>query len=204
MNMPLNDRRKYELRARAERHRETRERIVAATVALHREVGPARTTIADIARRAGVQRLTVYNHFPEPAQLLGACQGQFLAESPPPDLSPDGGTGDPLDVLERTLTRLYAWFRANEAMERHVHRDRHVLPVLDELLRRTADPRFDAVAAEYGSLLARTPEPPAPLRAMVRVALDFGTWALLAERDLPDAGAAALMRLAVAGVLSSR
>ncbi|HEV2416149.1 MAG TPA: TetR family transcriptional regulator, partial [Candidatus Dormibacteraeota bacterium] len=48
--------RTYQLRVRADRQRETRERIVAATEALHAEVGPARTTIADIARRAGVER----------------------------------------------------------------------------------------------------------------------------------------------------
>ncbi|MBA2357350.1 MAG: TetR family transcriptional regulator, partial [Actinobacteria bacterium] len=37
--------------------------MAAVTAALHEEVGPARTTIAEIARRAGVQRLTVYKNF---------------------------------------------------------------------------------------------------------------------------------------------
>ena len=37
---------------------------------LHKEVGPAQTTIAEIARRAGVQRLTVYNHFPTKPDLV--------------------------------------------------------------------------------------------------------------------------------------
>ena len=63
------EKRKYELKARAERQRETRRRIVDATVALHEEVGPAKTTVAEIARRAGVQRLTVYNHFPDDGEL---------------------------------------------------------------------------------------------------------------------------------------
>jgi len=80
--------RSYELKGRAERQLQTRRRIVDATVALHEELGPARTTIAEIARRAGVQRLTVYNHFPEESDLFAACQGQFLAPQPPPDFGP--------------------------------------------------------------------------------------------------------------------
>src|SRR5262252_4872841 len=84
VNAVSSDRPKYKLRARAERQRQTRERIVAATVALHREVGPARTTVADVARRAGVQRLTVYNNFPRLSDLLVACQHAFLTASPPP------------------------------------------------------------------------------------------------------------------------
>ena len=82
----FSEKRNYELRARAGRQQATRRRIVEATVALHREVGPARTTVAEIARRAGVQRLTVYNHFPDDAQLFAACQAHFLAQHPPPDL----------------------------------------------------------------------------------------------------------------------
>ncbi|MBA2357024.1 MAG: helix-turn-helix transcriptional regulator [Actinobacteria bacterium] len=52
------------------------------TAALHEEVGPARTTIAEIARRAGVQRLTVYKNFPDEYELFAACQRHFLSEPP--------------------------------------------------------------------------------------------------------------------------
>src|SRR5436190_63027 len=76
MNTMSSQTRKYELKERAERQEATRRRIVEATVALHEEVGPARTTVAEIARRAGVQRLTVYNHFPELAATLA---GSFRA-----------------------------------------------------------------------------------------------------------------------------
>ena len=57
--------RKYELRRRAERQEETRRRIVQATVELHEAVGPSKTTISAIAERAGVDRSTVYRHFPD-------------------------------------------------------------------------------------------------------------------------------------------
>ena len=59
------NRRKYELKKRAERQDETRQRIVEATVALHEELGPAQTSISKIAERAGVRRSTVYRHFPD-------------------------------------------------------------------------------------------------------------------------------------------
>jgi hypothetical protein len=49
--------RAYELKARAQRQARTRQRIVEATMELHKEVGPARTTVAEVARRAGVHRL---------------------------------------------------------------------------------------------------------------------------------------------------
>src|SRR5437588_11206209 len=77
--------RTYELKARAEKQAETRRRIVEATAGLHSEVGPARTTVAEIARRAGVQRLTVYNNFPDEKELFEACGAYWLSENPPPD-----------------------------------------------------------------------------------------------------------------------
>src|SRR5947208_13533789 len=86
MNTMSNEKRKYQLKARAERQEETRRRIVEATVALHEEVGPAKTTVAEIARRAGVQRLTVYNHFPDERELYAACSSHYLADHPPPPL----------------------------------------------------------------------------------------------------------------------
>jgi AcrR family transcriptional regulator len=52
--------RKYEQRRRAEKQAETRRRIVEATVMFHSTVGPARTTVANICREAGVQRATFY------------------------------------------------------------------------------------------------------------------------------------------------
>lgn len=182
-------RRKYEMRARADHRRATRDRIVAATVALHREVGPARTTIAAVARRAGVQRLTVYNAFPAARDLFAACQARFLAAAPPPDIAP-AQRARPWRGLEASLDKLYEWYEATEAMERHVHRDRHQLPVLDELLRATVDRRLDAVADAHAEVLAAGNRSRAAgnrsraVRAFVRLALEFTTWDLLARQGL--------------------
>lgn len=193
--------RPYRLQARAERQQETRRRIVAATQALHREVGPARTTIADIARRAGVERLTVYNHFPDLIQLLGACQAHFLTTHPPPDIAPGPVTKKgAARRLEAALGAHYAWFHAHEALQEKIHRDRSVLPELDELLRRNADPVFDRAAAAYAKLLTGSPRGAESVYSMVRVALDFGTWRMVTRRGASDHEAARLLVRAVLAV----
>jgi AcrR family transcriptional regulator len=166
--------RKYELKARAEKQADTRRRITEATVALHQEVGPARTTIAEVARRAGVTRLTVYNNFPEERQLFAACQGHWLELHPPP-------TFDPSQGAEAVLGLLYAWYRETAGMAENVRRDRATVPALDALMSDTADAQMAGLANALGG---------GPLIAL---ALDFWTWRRLAAEGLDDDGAAALM-----------
>ena len=95
--------RKYELKQRALSQAETRQRIVDATVDLHRELGPVRTTISAIAERAGVQRLTVYRHFPDDRALFGACSSQWRAAHPMPDPSAWSAIEDPAERLQAAL-----------------------------------------------------------------------------------------------------
>ena len=192
MNSVSSDQRRDELKARAVRQRRTRKRIVAATAALHREVGPARTTIVDIARRAGVQRLTVYNHFPALPDLLGACQQHFLTRHPPPDLM-SFATGNEGAGLDAALLALYSWYRTNRSMEHNVHRDRHLIPELDELMRANADPLFDAAASAHAQVLGGTPASVEAARCLIRVALEFSTWELLADHGMADADIANLL-----------
>jgi AcrR family transcriptional regulator len=169
------EKRRYEKRERAAKQEQTRRRIAAATAELHSSIGPARTTIAEIANRAGVQRPTVYNNFATDKELFAACQAHFLSESPPPALDPARG-------LEANLRDLYSWWRANAGMSGNVARDRGAVPALDELMRETSDARFDALADALG----RTGEE----RALIRIALRFETWRTLADRGLSDAAAA--------------
>ena len=77
--------RPYELKRRAERQEETRRRIVEAAIELHQTVGPAATTISEIADRAGVGRVTVYRHFPDELTLARACSGRYFERHPAPD-----------------------------------------------------------------------------------------------------------------------
>jgi len=87
--------RKYQLKKRADEMAETRRRITVAAVELHGTVGPARTTLSAVAERAGVQRHTLYRHFPDEAALFGACSAHFLAANPLPDLESWRAIGDP-------------------------------------------------------------------------------------------------------------
>src|SRR5437016_688388 len=95
--------RKYELKRRAERQQETRRRIVEATIELHRTKGPARTTMSDVARLAGVQRHTLYRHFPDERELGLACSGLHFETHPPPDAEAWREIVDPGDRLRRGL-----------------------------------------------------------------------------------------------------
>src|SRR3712207_3813941 len=102
--------RKYEMKKRAELQRATRRRIVEATVELHRTLGPAHTTISEIAQRAGVNRLTVYNHFPDITDLLKACSRSWTERHPAPDPTPWAQIRDPQERLRAALTELYGFY----------------------------------------------------------------------------------------------
>src|SRR3954465_2073853 len=139
MNAMSTHKRKYQLKARADAREATRARIPAATASLHEEVGVAKTTVADIARRAGVQRLTVYNHFPDLAALLPACAAHWIGEHPLPDLAPAFALEDPSDRLGAVLTAFYRWYRDGAAMNRRMFGERSTVPELDAWLRRSSD-----------------------------------------------------------------
>src|SRR5689334_11383888 len=126
--------RKYELRQRAERQAATRRRIVEAIVALHGEVGPARTTVSAIAERAGVERLTVYRHFADETAMFQACSAHFAAETGPPDPAAWAGVPEPAERLRAALLAFYGYYRRGEAMLAHVHRDAPRLPALAAVL----------------------------------------------------------------------
>jgi AcrR family transcriptional regulator len=196
MNAMSSEKRRYELKARAEAQRETRERIVRATMALHEEVGPAQTTIAEIARRAGVQRLTVYNHFPDEAELFGACQAHWLSLHPPPDVDAAFARTDPVERVATVLGAFYAWYRETAAMAEKIQRDRDAVPALDTVMQQTGDAALADLAAGLaagfgGADDGRTRRP------MIRLALDLWTWRRLTLEGLDDGEAAAVMAAAV-------
>jgi len=122
--------RKYQLKQRAEKMEETRQRIVEATVALHEELGPAQTTISAIAARAGVERLTVYRHFPDEEALFSACTTEYWSQYPIPDPQPWVDVADPMERLGVALRELYAYYRQTEAMTLKSMRDVAVKPAL--------------------------------------------------------------------------
>ena len=176
--------RSYQLRARADHVAATRERIVAATMVLHEEVGPAATTIAEIASRAGVSRPTVYNQFPDDGALFRACSAHFAATHPPPTLT---GLG-----IEEALLAQYRYYAANEQILTHVWRDAETIPSLATVLEQ-ATRRLHEAAAEIVRSLGRRGARAARAKAFATLALELPAWRSLRRSGLDDKGAAALM-----------
>src|SRR5689334_2864501 len=131
---PMSDetptRRKYELKQRAAEMAETRLRITEAAVELHGTVGPSRTTVSAIADRAGVQRGTVYRHFPDDEALFAACSSHWNARNAPPDPSPWASIGDPDERLRTALLDLYRWYERVEPMLVNLFRDAPLMPAV--------------------------------------------------------------------------
>jgi AcrR family transcriptional regulator len=198
IGMPTTPRR-YELKERARRQEETRRRIVDATVALHREVGPARTTIAEVARRAGVGRVTVYNHFPDDVSLIAACSAHFVEGHPPPDPGAWAAIDDPDERLRTALAQAYGYYRENAPMLVNVARDAALVPALAEVLGRSgavehAEAMRDALLAGRGLRGGKRRR----VRAMIDLALDLATWQrLTGGGGLSDAEAVDVMAAAV-------
>ena len=166
-------RRAYNQRRRAESQEATRLRIVEATVELHRRIGPAATTISGVAEEAGVQRHTVYRHFPDEEALFRACAGHFLVTNPPPE--PATWTS-----VEQGLFELYSYYGSHDQMIASVLRDSAVRPV---------GRGFKNLQAAAAAALSRIQ--PGPDRvAILRLATDFRAWQAL---ELPPRAAAVLI-----------
>ena len=185
--------RAYEKRRRAESEQETRRRITEATVELHETVGPARTTVSAIAQRAGVQRATVYRHFPQAADLFGACSAHWVAAHPYPAPEGWGAIADPQRRTRLALGELYAYDPTAAPMLATVRRAAQLLPALAEAA--SGDQRYIAAVEEI--LAAGWPGDRTRRRAALALALDFGTWQTLSGR-LSDADAAVVMTRMVA------
>ena len=182
--------RTYVKSKRAENQAETRERIVEAAVALHEEVGPAATTISMIAERAGVQRHTIYAHFPDDRSMLMACSGLHLTQYPIPSTEAWTGFADPAARLTAALTALYGWYADTEAMTAGVLRDAEQHPVLREVV----DLRF---GVGFGDIYASLAEGlGARGKAALSLALSFHTWRTLTRdsRLAPEAAVALMTR----------
>ncbi|MFW6199453.1 MAG: TetR/AcrR family transcriptional regulator [Gemmatimonadota bacterium] len=171
---------------------QTRQRIVEATRALHEEVGPAATTITAIAERAGVQRLTVYRHFPDDAALLRACSADWREDHPLPDPSDWTGLEDPVARLRRALEEMYRYFRRGAPMLESILRDQEEVPELAEVM----TPWWEYLREVAGGLAAGwgvDGERQRMLRAAVGHALGFRTWQSLADEGLSEEDAVELM-----------
>ena len=185
--------RQYTLRKRAESQAETRQRIIESTVALHQEVGPASTPIVEIARRARVQRATVYKHFPSDGELYAACSAHWRSLHPMPDPRHWETIDDTTERLRVGLGEVYAWYRETRAMTANVLRDAQTLPALQPIvagglvtnLNRLADILVQPFHAR-GKRADR-------IRLAARAAMQFDFWQCLeplGDQEAADLGAA--------------
>jgi AcrR family transcriptional regulator len=186
---------KYNLKARAERHQQTRQRIVETAVDLHKVHGPVQTTITDIAKRAGVERQTVYNHFPDELTLFKACSAYNRALNPPPDPEPWKLIPDPEERQRKALAEVYIYYRRNEQLLANVIRDAQANPNVRKVL----EPRVkhqermrDALAAGWerrdGERRHKL------LYGALWMSLEFQTWqALVRQQAFEDDEAVELM-----------
>ena len=181
----MSGKRTYVMRRRAERRDETRRAIVDATLELHGEIGPVATSYALIAQRAGVQRKTVYNHFPTEAELFQACSWRYRDSNPFPDPKSWLEITDPEQRLQRGLSELYAHFGESEARWANILRDAEVHP----LVRAGAKYRHDYLQRVRDVLAvgwrARGARRTRLLQALGH-AVDFYTWRSLRQQGADD------------------
>lgn len=191
--------RRYRKRARAEAEAETRKRITEAAVKLHGSVGPARTTIKGVADEAGVQRATVYRHFPTEESLFAACSAHWATLNPPPNPDPWREIGDPDERLRTALAELYGWYEWGEPMLTNVVRDAPLVPAMQA----AASNRHALIAIYVETLVRGRPERGRRrerVAAAIGHALDFTTWrSLVRERGLRPEEAVAMMASLVDG-----
>jgi AcrR family transcriptional regulator len=168
--------RDYRKKKRAEQEDETRSRIVEAAIELHRTIGPASTTVSEIAERAGVGRVTVYRHFPDEPTLARACSGLYFQRNPLPDPHRWREIEDPLERVRSALEEVYAYYRANRAMFSHVLADARDHPVMRPYHAHW-ERATDLLVAPWRVRGRRR----MLLRAGIGVALSFDTWRTLAQ-----------------------
>lgn len=185
--------RRYRKRQRAEQERQTRERIAEAAVMLHGTLGPARTTISAVAKQAGVQRATVYRHFPDEVSLFAACTAHYWATNPMPDPGAWSAISDHEARLRHALGEMYEFFRRTEGMLEKTSRDAPVVEAMAGPVREFG--RYLEAAA--AAIVAGRPERGQARRrvhAAVGHAVSFPTWqSLVRQQGLEDAEAVAVM-----------
>jgi AcrR family transcriptional regulator len=126
-------RRSYQQKRRAEQLEQKRDRIVRATVALHAKHGVLGTSYPMIAARARVSTQTVYNHFPDLGQLIGACTGHVMPHAPavtPEVLKPGRNPEQRLRLLANAVYAQHAYL---EPWMRFAWHEARAIPELEAM-----------------------------------------------------------------------
>jgi AcrR family transcriptional regulator len=181
--------RTYTLKRRAEQQMETRRRIVEAAVDLHSSVGPALTTISMVAERAGVQRHTLYAHFPDERSLFLACSGLAMERDPLPDAEAWRAIKDRRERLRVGLHAVYGWYSRNAEMAACLLRDAEYHSLTREMIRLRIGPFMVTYHQVLGANLSTKQ------RAVLHLALSYFTWRALVHESRLKQGAAVRVML---------
>lgn len=140
---------KRERRTQASRSASTRARLLDATIACLEELGYARTTTPEIARRAGMSRGAQLHHFPTKTELVASAvehlfarrHAEFLAAIDALPASADRAAAG-IDLLWSMISgpTFYAWLEMAVAAR------------TDPELR----PRFEALSSSFSETIDRT------------------------------------------------
>lgn len=151
---------------------------------LHEELGPRNTTISRIAERAGVQRLTVYRHFPDETAVFQACTAHWLDLNPPPDPADWANERDPLARYRAAIRAFYDYFARTRRMWTVSFRDVAEVPALQQPMADVAaflGGVADDLISAFGKAADRD-----DVAATIRHALHFSTWAELDDQGLDN------------------
>jgi AcrR family transcriptional regulator len=186
---------------RAEKTASTRQRIVEAAIELHGTVGPANTSLAAVARNAGVSRPTLYSHFADEASLFRACTMHWMSQDPPPDPAAWLEIDDSRQRIGTALSEIYSHYARNEQMTGNVFRDMYLVESMRSFSVPLVEGSFAAMTEIISSAFDDGSDLAARRRAVVSVAISFNTWRSLVKIEgLTNKEAADLMAQLVACV----
>jgi len=177
--------RKYQQTRRAQQAHETRQQIVEAAMALHEELGPAMTSIKAVAEQAGVQRLTVYRHFPDEASLFAACTSHWLTLHPLPGAQSWSTGNAPEERTASALLAFYQYYRQTERMWFVGYRDVEDVEALHGPMGAVED-YIDKVRDELLAGWDVGAKEKKRLAITIRHGLRFSTWSSLKLEKLPE------------------
>lgn len=151
--------------------RHTPERLLDAAREAVLSVGFRRTTLSDVARRAGVSRMTVYRTYPDMTTIFGDLMTREWGEVVDAVVArvESDGALDPATRIARVLVGVVAALREDPLLRRVVDVDPELLlpylldrrgrsqdAVLDQLVDRVTDGQARGLRAGDPVLLART------------------------------------------------
>src|SRR5262245_58621254 len=123
-----------------------------------------------IAERAGVQRHTLYAHFPDERSLFLACSALAMERDPLPDATPWRAITDPRERLRTGMLALYGWYERNAALAACVLRDAECHALTGEIVEMRFGPPMASYREVLGARLSKKQD------AVLLLALSFFTW----------------------------